>query len=132
MQTMDDPLDKLYSRWGDEPFQKLVGAFYRRVRADDLLGPMYPPEDWAAAEQRLRDFLIQRCGGPGAYTAARGHPRLRARHMPFAIDQAARDRWIQRMDEAAAETQPPPEGWAILRPFLNQVATFMINRQPQS
>ena len=47
---------------------------------------MYPADDLAGAEQRLRDFLIGRFGGPPRYIEQRGHPRLRMRHMPFAID----------------------------------------------
>src|SRR4051812_32207606 len=53
---------EVYGRIGEEGFARLLGAFYRRVRADDLLGPMYPPEDWEGAEGRLREFLIFRFG----------------------------------------------------------------------
>ena len=42
---------------GDEGIARLVAAFYRRVPVDPILGPMYPPEDLAGAEARLRDFL---------------------------------------------------------------------------
>src|SRR4051812_47798858 len=74
---------------GEEGFRRLVAAFYRRVPADPVLGRMYPPDDLDAAEQRLAGFLIQRFGGPDAYSQARGHPRLRMRHAPFTIDHAA-------------------------------------------
>ena len=55
------------------------------------------------AEQRLRDFLIYRFGGPPLYIEQRGHPRLRMRHAPFPIGQGARDRWLQLMDRALDE-----------------------------
>jgi hemoglobin len=71
----------LYSIIGEEGFTRLVAAFYRRVPQDDILGKMYPEEDPAGAEQRLRGFLIYRFGGPQHYIEERGHPRLRARHM---------------------------------------------------
>ena len=118
----------LYALIGEDGFARLVGAFYRQVPQDDILGPMYPAEDLAAAEERLRDFLIGRFGGPQRYIERRGHPRLRMRHMPFSIDQAARDRWIQLMDRAFAEAQLPAEAEQFLREFLGQIATFMINR----
>jgi truncated hemoglobin YjbI len=86
----------IYSVIGDVGFERLIAAFYRRVRTDDILGPLYPPDDWDAAEARLRSFLIQRFGGPDDYSAARGHPRLRMRHTPFAIDAAAAERWLIR------------------------------------
>lgn len=115
---------------GEEGFRRLIAAFYRQVPGDDLLGPMYPPSDLAGAEERLRDFLIFRFGGPQRYIEQRGHPRLRMRHAPFAIGQAARDRWIQLMNNALAEAALPAEADAMLREFFAGVATFMINRAP--
>src|ERR1700685_3808961 len=94
---------------GEEGFTKLVGAFYRQVPQDDILGAMYPAQDLAGAEQRLRDFLIYRFGGPERYIAERGHPRLRMRHNPFRIDRAARDRWMRLMDKAFTEAALPVE-----------------------
>lgn len=62
---MPDLLDThVYSVIGAEGFRRLVAAFYRRVPADDVLGPLYPQHDLAGAETRLREFLIQRFGGP--------------------------------------------------------------------
>jgi hemoglobin len=118
----------VFSQIGEDGFARLVRAFYAQVPADDILGPMYPAEDLAGAEARLRDFLVGRFGGPPRYIEARGHPRLRARHMPFAIDQRARDRWIELMTRALDETRLPPESDAVLRAFFGDTATFMINR----
>ena len=91
---MGMPELEIYSMIGAEGFARLVAAFYRQVPQDDLLGPMYPASDLPGAEQRLRDFLIGRFGGPQTYIEQRGHPRLRARHSPFAINQTIRDRWM--------------------------------------
>lgn len=118
----------IYQRIGDEGFTRLVAAFYRRVKQDDLLGPMYPPEDFVAAEQRLRDFLIQRLGGPTTYSQERGHPRLRMRHGPFHIDQPARDRWMALMEASLEETALPDDVTNLLRGFFQTTATFMINQ----
>ncbi len=107
---------------------QMVAAFYRRVRTDDLLGPMYPPDDWEGAEERLREFLWFRLGGPSRYLEMRGHPRLRMRHMPFAIGEAERDRWLALMSEAMDETAVPAPARAFLEPFFAQVAEFMRNR----
>ena len=87
---------------------------------------MYPRDEFAAAEQRLRDFLIYRFGGPQRYIEERGHPRLRARHIPFRIDQAARDRWMQLMDKAFAEAALPAEVEQFLRAFFEQMSTFCL------
>jgi hemoglobin len=105
-----------------------VAAFYEQVPSDDILGPMYPKADMAGAEQRLRDFLIFRFGGPQHYIEQRGHPRLRMRHAPFAVGQAARDRWVQLMERALDKTKLPLEAEDTLRRFFHSTATFMINR----
>lgn len=118
----------IYAIIGEDGFTRLVGAFYRQVPQDDILGKMYPEEDRAGAEQRLRDFLIYRFGGPQRYIEQRGHPRLRARHFPFRIDRAARDRWMQLMNNAFAEAALSPEVEQFLRTFFEQMSTFMINQ----
>lgn len=127
---MDQPLpeDRVFAAIGEEGFARLVRAFYAQVPTDDVLGPMYPAHDLEGAEQRLRDFLVGRFGGPPRYIMERGHPRLRMRHMPFAIDRQARDRWMQLMDRALAEAALPEEPAAVLRTFFVHMATFMINR----
>ncbi len=119
---------EVYARIGAEGFTRLVAAFYRQVPQDELLGPMYPAGDLPGAEQRLRDFLIGRFGGPPTYIEQRGHPRLRARHAPFAIDQSVRDRWMSLMSRALAEAVLPEDAEFVLRKFFEATASFMINR----
>ena len=124
------PLDEglVYARIGEEGFARLVRAFYVQVPADDVIGPMYPADDLTGAEDRLRDFLVGRFGGPPRYMEQRGHPRLRMRHMPFAIDVAARNRWVTLMDRALVEAALPDDAVAVLQPFFHHMASFMINR----
>jgi len=119
---------QIYEQIGEEGFVRLVRAFYGQVPGDDILGPMYPADDMVGAEERLRDFLIGRFGGPNRYIEQRGHPRLRQRHAPFAIDQAARDRWIHLMTRALDEAALPADVTITLRSFFDQTATFMVNR----
>ena len=120
---------EIYEAIGEAGFERLIAAFYRQVPGDDILGPMYPRDDLAGAERRLRDFLVGRFGGPQRYVAERGHPRLRARHLPFAIDERASGRWLQLMDRALVETALPPDVDATLREFFAAVAAMMINRR---
>ncbi len=114
---------------GEDGFERLVAAFYRRVRVDDLIGPMYPPDDWEGSQQRLADFLIFRFGGSQRYLLQRGHPRLRMRHFPFSIGEAERDRWLQLMDGAMDENRVSGEAREHLRAFFAQVADSMRNRE---
>lgn len=123
------PDDQVYARVGEDGLTRLVRAFYAQVPADAILGPMYPADDLAGAERRLRDFLTYRFGGPTTYVDERGHPRLRMRHGPFAIDRRARDRWVALMDRALDETTLPEDATAVLRAFFHDTATFMMNRR---
>jgi hemoglobin len=123
---------KVYAMIGEEGFTRLVAAFYRQVPMEDLLGPMYPEQDREGAEQRLRDFLIFRFGGPQRYITQRGHPRLRMRHFPFRINQAARDRWMQLMNKAFVDVVLPAEAEHVLRAFLEQTSTFVINQESEA
>jgi hemoglobin len=119
---------EVFSVLGEDGFGRLVSAFYRQVASDDILGPIYPKDDLAGAEQRLRDFLIFRFGGPERYIEQRGHPRLRMRHAPFPVDQTARDRWMQLMTKALEETNVPDEVKPILSGYFESTATAMMNR----
>ena len=131
-------VERVYEAIGEEGFERLIGAFYRQIPGDDILGPMYraseeesagtEEERMAAAEARLRDFLIFRFGGPKRYLERRGAPALKMRHVRFAVDQAARDRWVQLMSNALDEAGLPAEATATIREFLGGVATFLINR----
>jgi hemoglobin len=114
---------------GEDGFRRLVQAFYAQVPGDDVLGPMYPAGDFAGAEQRLLGFLIFRFGGPQTYIEERGHPRLRMRHAPFAIGQAARDHWMELMTRALDQAQLPTEARLVLEGFFAHTATFLMNRQ---
>lgn len=120
--------NEIYKAIGAEGIRQLVRAFYQQVPHDDVLGPMYPAEDLQGAEDRLRMFLIFRFGGPQDYLHHRGHPKLRLRHAPFAIDQTARDRWVSLMDNALLTCQFQPDATHVIRTFLASVASFLINR----
>ncbi len=119
---------EVYTAIGEQGFERLVASFYQQVPGDDILGPIYPRHDLAGAEQRLRDFLIFRFGGPSRYVELRGHPRLRMRHAPFPVDQVARDRWLKLMDHALEQAAIPIEPKALLRNYFESTATAMMNR----
>ena len=121
-------LDAIYATVGEDGIARITEAFYQQVATDDLLAPMYPKDDLQGSEQRLRDFLVYRFGGPQRYIETRGHPRLRMRHASFPIDQRARDRWISLMDNALEAAELPADMTAMLQEFFRHVATFLINR----
>ena len=124
-----DPVGDICAAVGEPIILAVVAAFYRRVAEDGVLRPLYPDENLAAAEQRLADFLVGRFGGSDRYVQARGHPRLRMRHAPFAVDRAARDRWMELMAAALDEATFPEPARARVLQFLDGVATFLVNRE---
>ncbi len=117
----------VWQRLGRAGVTQLVAGFYRRVQSDDLIGPMYPPDDWQGAEQRLTDFLCFRLGQDPKYLLERGHPRLRMRHAPFRVDIAARDRWLELMAAAADEVGLDGEEREFVDALFAQIADFMRN-----
>ena len=119
---------EVYQVIGEDGFHRLVASFYRQIPGDPILGPMYSASDMAGAEERLRDFLIFRFGGPVRYLENRGHPRLRMRHNPFPITEAARNRWVEIMTRALHEAALPSESAALLAEFFSSTATFLKNR----
>lgn len=121
-------IESFYDQVGGRPtFQKLVSVFYREVAADPVLKPMYPEEDLGPAEERLLLFLEQYWGGPGTYSAQRGHPRLRMRHAPYRVNPDARDRWLACMRTAVDELQLAPVYEATLWDYLERAAQAMVN-----
>lgn len=112
---------------GHETFVRLVDRFYDGVEADPVLRPLYPEEDLTGARERLRLFLEQYWGGPGTYSATRGHPRLRMRHAGFHIGPAARDAWLSNMRVAVDSLDLPPLQHDLLWDYLERAAHSLLN-----
>lgn len=112
---------------GHETFRTLVRNFYAGVAGDDVLRPMYPEADLEPAIERLTLFLQQYWGGPTTYSDQRGHPRLRMRHAPFAVDSLARDRWLLHMRAAVESLHLAPAYESILWDYLERAAWSMVN-----
>jgi hemoglobin len=120
----------LYDAAGGMPFfEALVGRFYDGVATDPILRPLYPEPDLAGARRRLTLFLAQYWGGPRTYDEERGHPRLRMRHMPFAIGPTERDAWLRLMRDAIARSEPPPGIAERLLAYVDMAAEAMRNRE---
>lgn len=125
---MSLPVNEVFATIGEAGMREVVAAFYSQIPDDSLLGPMYPPDDLAGAEHRLCSFLTYRFGGPDTYLTERGHPRLRMRHVPFAVTQAARDRWVDLMSTAIDGSSIDADAKIAMKDFLADVATFLMNR----
>lgn len=116
---------------GQDTFERLCEAFYRRVETDAVLRPLYPDEDLSEAREKLALFLTQFFGGPEHYSQRRGHPRLRARHLPFAIGRRERDVWVTHMLAALDETGIQEPAYSHIKQYFEQAATFLINKDDE-
>jgi hemoglobin len=118
----------LYDRVGGSAwFDALTRRFYAAVEGDSVLRPLYP-EDLGPPREHLCAFLIQYWGGPPDYSAARGHPRLRMRHMGFRVGVAERDAWYRHMAESVVAGGLSAEDEAEMLDYFAMAATHLINQ----
>jgi hemoglobin len=114
---------------GGQPFfDALCRAFYDRVETDAILRPLYPA-DTGESERSLAAFLAQYFGGPAAYSAAKGHPRLRMRHAHIRIGPAERDAWYADMAAALDDVGAPLPAAvrSAIMEYFARSADWMIN-----
>ncbi|MFC4077705.1 globin domain-containing protein [Salinithrix halophila] len=124
---MTEPIT-LYERIGGDPtIRRIVESFYPRVQKDPLLSPLFP-EDIRPTMEKQRRFLTQFFGGPALYTELYGHPRMRARHLPFPITPERAEAWLHNMaaalDDAGITGPIREEMWSR----LCFTAAHMVNR----
>lgn len=110
----------------------IVARFYAGVATDEVLRPLYPEEDLAAAQERFTLFLVQYWGGPTTYSDTRGHPRLRMRHAPFAVTPHAKEHWLRHFRAGLDEAQLAPELDAQFWDYVTHAAQFMVNTFDES
>lgn len=112
---------------GHETFVKLIDVFYDGIEHDPELRPMYPEPELDGAKHRLLTFLEQYWGGPTTYGEERGHPRLRMRHVPYAVTPRARDLWLGHMRTALDAVALPPMYDEAFWDYLTRAAHAMVN-----
>jgi hemoglobin len=122
MESMEQAEQSFYDAVGGAAtFHAIVSRFYELVADDEILRRLYPEDDLAGAEERLRMFLEQYWGGPRTYSDQRGHPRLRMRHAPFQIGPFERDAWLRCMQTAVASVDSATLDDAHRTELLNYV-----------
>ena len=125
----------LFQQLGERPFACLAEALYRNIDGDARIRKHFPADLSPSSEavRDMREFLTQFFGGPDHSSARKGHPRLRARHLRFPIDQAARDAWLDNALKALAEVAQSESldetARGIIAAYLVRTSQFMINRE---
>ncbi len=130
--AMTNPEINLYELIGGEVgLRTLVNRFYdlmdsapeaARIRA-------LHPKSLRQSREKLFMFLSGWAGGPSLYIEKYGHPRLRMRHMPFAIGSVERDQWLWCMSHALDESQSDPRVAEYLKSRFSEIADFMRNQE---
>jgi len=134
MSTPDSTLTPFQRIGGQPAVDRIIDSFYDRM--DSLVEARViralHAQDLSATRTTLKKYLAEWLGGPPVYTQERGHPRLRARHLPFSIGDEERDAWMLCM-RGAMEEVVADQGvreWILQK--LSQVADWMRNRPPTS
>ena len=89
--------------------------------------------DLPEASKNLAAFFVGLCGGPPLFRQRRGEPMMRARHLPFAIDEAARRTWLdcffKVLEHADRDYAFPVEHLPGFKQFLEEFSAWMVNRR---
>ncbi|MFY8119852.1 MAG: group II truncated hemoglobin [Burkholderiaceae bacterium] len=115
---------------GDPAVRALVDRFYDLMDLEPAYRELRAVHgsELTAARDKLYWFLSGWLGGPNHYIERFGHPRLRARHLPFAIGLTERNQWLACMDQAMTELQVSPSLRQRLNESFFQTADWMRNR----
>ena len=115
---------------GDAGIRQLVDRFYDLMDASPEAATIrrLHAASLKASREKLYMYLTGWTGGPPIYVEKYGHPRLRARHLPFHISSRERDEWLWCMDRALDEQPMPDELRGFLREKLHALADHMRNQ----
>jgi hemoglobin len=126
---VEPPSREIYGVMGQENIFKMMEDFYRELEASSLR-PLFP-DDMVAASQRSAAFFVGLLGGPPLYQQLYGPPMMRARHLPFPIDEAARLEWLacfRRVLDHAADYNFPEQHLEGFWNFLVGFSGWMVNK----
>jgi hemoglobin len=125
------PHPGIFVAMGEANIFQMVADFYKRLEQSPLR-PLFP-EDMQEASKRSAAFFVFLLGGPPLYHERYGAPRMRQRHLPFAIDEDARNIWLkcfeEILDEAVVKYSFPAEHLKSFKGFLEQFSTWMVNNR---
>ena len=125
------PSRDIYARMGEANIFAMLEDFYRELDgASPELRALFPA-DMVEASKRSAAFFVGLLGGPPLYHQRYGNPAMRARHLPFAIDEAKRREWLACFERVLARAEAdyafPPEHLAGFRAFLEGFSGWMVN-----
>ena len=116
---------------GEENIFKMLSDFYQELEKSPIRSLF--PSDMEEASKKSAKFFVQVLGGPPLYVIDHGPPRMRARHIPFEIDEQARQVWLgcfeKTLEEAETKYQFPPQHLEGFKTFLREFSAWMVNKK---
>jgi hemoglobin len=126
------PSREIYGVMGEENIFKMLADFYQVLEKSSIRGMF--PQDMLAASEKSAAFFVGLLGGPPLYHQRYGPPMMRARHIPFPINEAARREWVacfeQVLENADEKYNFPAEHLPGFKAFLRGFSTWMVNTAP--
>ena len=129
-QGLNLPTD-IYVKMGEDNIFAMLADFYKELEHSSIRHLF--PEDMQESSKRSAAFFVQILGGPPLFNEQYGHPRMRQRHMAFAIDEQARQVWLQCfnkvLENADVKYAFPMEYREQFWTFLDKFSAWMVNRK---
>ena len=126
-------MQNLYEYLGEDKIRALADHFYDAMETLEeakTIRAMHP-DDLSESRDKFYWFLVGWSGGPPLYTSKFGHPRLRMRHLPFAVDSAARDAWMLCMRKALEKVVTEEDVRETLFVTFHRIADHMRNTEDE-
>jgi len=120
-------MESIYSSIGPEKLRAIVDSFYDLVFDNEIIGHLFRTEKSLIRDKQYQ-FLTQFLGGPHLYSDSYGHPRMRMRHLPHAIDDIAKTEWLRLMRQAIFENIEDAKLAEALYSCFPKLAAHMVNR----
>ena len=125
------PSAEIYRIMGEANIFRMILDLYRELERSEIR-PLFPP-GMEEASKKSAAFFVTVLGGPPLYFERFGPPRMRARHLPFEIDEPARQVWLgcfERVLEGAdVKYQFPLQHLQGFKDFLKSFSAWMVNKQ---
>lgn len=128
------PSPEIYAVMGETNIFTMLADFYRELEQSSIRAMF--PRDMQRASEKSATFFVGLLGGPPLYQQRYGPPMMRARHMPFVIDEDARQEWLRCfnlvLDHAPEKYSFPAEHIPGFRAFLDGFSGWMVNTNPDA
>jgi hemoglobin len=124
------PSPEIYRNMGEANIFNMMLDFYKELEKSEIRH-LFPP-DMEQASKKSAAFFVGLLGGPPLYVQQYGSPRMRARHLPFEIDEPARRIWLRCFDRVLEDAETkynfPPQHLKGFKDFLQSFSAWMVNK----